>query len=319
MIDARIWSAAALAALAAAALSTPSLAVGPDVAVSQRVKTLTRATPWTAAGTVPIAFETHHPQGMVKVGDAWFVSSVEIVTPTKRFPAPVGGYDRDTGEGRGHLFKIDAEGRMVADVSLGGGSIYHPGGIDFDGKYIWVPVSEYRPNSKSIIYRVDPKTMVVEEMFRYPDHIGGIVHNIDGNTLHGVSWGSRRFYRWVLGPQGKVTNANVPREELRKPNRSHDIDYQDCKYLGRSEMLCGGLNTYQPKKDGPRFALGGFEIVDLILDRPVHQVPVELWTDSGLPMTQNPFWIEMQGGTLRAYFMPEDSKSTIYIYEIGGN
>ena len=44
--------------------------------------------------------------------------------------------------------------------------------------------------------------------------------------------------------------------------------------------------------DGPRFALGGFEIVDLRTDQAVYQVPVELWTESGLPMTFNPFWIE---------------------------
>ena len=53
-----------------------------------------------------------------------------------------------------------------------------------------------------------------------------------------------------------------------------------------------GLNMYQPKKDGPRFALGGFEIVDLTSNQAIYQVPVELWTEGGLPMTYNPFWIE---------------------------
>jgi hypothetical protein len=60
-----------------------------------------------------------------------------------------------------------------------------------------VPVAEYRPNSRSIVYRVDPATMKADEVFRFPDHIGGIVRNTDDNTLHGVSWGSRRFYRWT--------------------------------------------------------------------------------------------------------------------------
>lgn len=308
----------AVAALAIAVVTTGALAVGPDVAVSDRVKQLTRATPWKQTATIPVNFNTHHPQGMVKIGDTYYVSSVEIITPTKRYPTAVGGYDRDTGEGKGHLFKIDGKGNLLADLPLGEGSIYHPGGIDFDGKYIWVPVAEYRPNSKAIIYRVDPKTMKAEEVFRYDDHIGGIVHNTDDGTLHGVSWGSRRFYRWILDPKGKVTNADVAPEALRKPNRSLYIDYQDCKFVGRSEMLCSGLNNYQPKKDGPRFSLGGFEIVDLVLNRPVYQVPVEQWTESGLPMTQNPFWIEISSGTLRAYFMPEDEKSTIYVYEIGG-
>jgi hypothetical protein len=76
---------------------------------------------------------------------------------------------------------------------------------------------------------------------------------------------------------------------LRVPNRSHYIDYQDCKYLGGREALCSGLNMYQPKKDGPRFALGGSEIVDLTANQAIYQVPVELWTEGGLPMTYNPF------------------------------
>jgi len=310
----RAFLTALAAALLAAGAST-AMSAGPDLVVSDRVKQLTRPVPWKQVETITVGFNTYHPQGMVKVGNDWFVSAVDIKTPTTRYPSPVGGYDRDTGEGAGHLFRFDAKGTLITDMTLGEGSIYHPGGIDFDGKYIWVPVSEYRPNSRSIIYRVDPKTMAREEVLRYPDHIGGIVHNTDDNALHGVSWGSRRFYRWMLTPQGKVLNADVPAEELRKPNRAHYIDYQDCKYVGRREMLCAGLNNYQPKKDGPRFSLGGFEIVDLVLNRAVFQMPVELWTESGLPMTQNPFWIEPTRGGLRAYFMPEDEKSTIYVYE----
>jgi len=112
-----------------------------------------------------------------------------------------------------------------------------------------------------------------------------------------------------------VSNAGTPPEQLRALNRSHYIDYQDCKYLGGQEALCSGLNMYQPKKDGPRFALGGFEIVDLAANQAIYQVPVELWTEGGLPMTYNPFWIEATSNGLRAYFMPEDEKSTLYVYE----
>jgi hypothetical protein len=266
--------------------------------------------------SIPVNFNTHHPQGMVKIGDAFFVSAVEIRTPTKRFAQPQGGYDRDTGEGAAHLFKFDSKGNLITDLALGEGSVYHPGGIDYDGRSIWVPVAEYRPNSRAIIYRVDPQTMKATEVFRYGDHVGGVVHNTDDNTLHGVTWGSRRFYRWTLDNEGRVTNANTPPEQLRVLNRSHYIDYQDCKYLGRREMLCSGLNNYQPKKDGPRFSLGGLEIVDVSTNQATYQIPVEQWTDSGLPMTYNPFWIEPTASGLRAYFMPEDEKSTIYVYEI---
>ena len=290
-------------------------AVDQGAVVSERVKKLTRAVKWTSVAAIPINFNTYHPQGMVKIGDVFFVSTVDIRKQTTRYAQLQDGYDRDTGEGVGHLIKFDAKGNLIADLTLGEGSVYHPGGMDYDGKWLWVPTAEYRPNSHAILYKVDPTTMKATEVLRYGDHIGGLVYNTENKTLHGVSWGSRRFYRWTFDNDGKVSNAGTRPEDLRVANRSHYIDYQDCKYLAGKEALCSGLNMYQQKKDGPRFALGGFEIVDLTANQAIYQVPVELWTDSGLPMTYNPFWIEPTANGLRAYFMPEDEKSTLYVYE----
>jgi hypothetical protein len=292
-----------------------SSAVAASELVAERIQKLTRAVRWRPVATIPINFKTHHPQGMVKIGDTFFVSSVEITVPPTRFPEPKDGYDRDTGQGAGHLFKIDAKGNLLGSVKLGEGAMYHPGGIDYDGRHIWVPVAEYRPNSRAIIYRVDPQAMTATEVFRFGDHIGGIVHNTDDKTLHGVSWGSRRFYKWTLGGDGKVTNADTPPETLRVPNRAHYIDYQDCHYLGGRRMLCSGLNNYRLVADGPVFPLGGLEIIDLRTDQAVYQVPVELWSPSGKPMTQNPFWVEATESGLRAYFMPDDDNSTLFVYE----
>jgi hypothetical protein len=41
-----------------------------------------------------------------------------------------------------------------------------------------------------------------------------------------------------------------------------------------------------------------------------------VWTASGLDMTHNPVWIEPSASGLRAYFMPEDDASTLYVYEV---
>ena len=82
---------------------------------------------------MPIEFRTFHPQGMVKIGETLFVSSVEVKVPTKRLSLAGGRYDRDAGEGVGHLFKIDMAGNLLADLTLGEETIYHPGGIDYDG------------------------------------------------------------------------------------------------------------------------------------------------------------------------------------------
>jgi hypothetical protein len=283
---------------------------------ADRVMQLTRDSPWKPVGSVPIAFATHHPQGMVRIGETYYVSSVEVKVPTRRLPASDGGYDRDAGAGVAHLFKFDASGHLIADVTLGEGTIYHPGGIDYDGTYIWVPVAEYRPNSRSIVYRVKPETMQPEEIIRFKDHIGAIVHDTDSNTLHGVSWGSRRFYRWKVGRDGKVKETGAAPERLRTLNTSHYLDYQDCKYAGAGRMLCTGVTEIRQKPDSPPFRLGGIELVSLADGRPLHQVPLLLWTDGGMDMTHNPVWLAPTATGLRGYFMPDDNNSTLYIYEV---
>ena len=279
--------------IAAAIAALSAVQSDPRSIVADRVMTLTRASTWTLVASVPIAFRTFHPQGMVKIGEALFISSVEVI-------------DRDAAKGVGHLFKIDKAGNLIADLRLGEAAMYHPGGIDYDGRGIWVPVAEYRPDSRTIVYRVDPATMKATEAFRVADHVGAIIHNTDEDTLHGVSWGSRRFYRWTIGgvPRGVTLNT------------SHYLDYQDCKYAGSRRMLCTGVAEFRQTRDGPAFRLGGIDLVSLADGRPLHQAPVLLWTAGGLDMTHNPVWIEPSAAGLRAYFMPDDDRSTLYIYDV---
>jgi Family of unknown function (DUF6454) len=282
----------------ACALAALAGSVGAHVAtaVAERVAALTRATKWTRVSATPIAFNTFHPQGLVKIGETLFLSSVEV-------------HDREAGRGVGHLFKLDAGGRKIAELTLGEGSIYHPGGIDFDGHNIWVPVAEYRPDSRSIVYRVDPASMTATEVLRARDHIGAIVRDTDDGSLHGVSWGSRRFYRWPFDRAGKAA------EPTRRLNPSHYLDYQDCKYAGGHRMVCTGVTELRTAPGAPPFRLGGIDLIDLHDGRPLHQSPIQLWTPGGLDMTHNPVWLEPTATGLRAYFIPEDERSTIYVYE----
>jgi len=275
--------------------------------LAEKIVKLRPDTPWKQVAAVKLQFPSFHPQGMVKIGDYFFMSSVEVTRKRQ---------NNDGGEGIGHLFKFDATGKLTAKISLGEGLIYHPGGIDFDGQFIWVPVAEYRPNSRSIVYKVDPKTMKATEVMRFEEHIGGIVHNTEANTLNGVSWGSRSFYRWKLNANGNVTNPTVSPDQIRINNPSYYIDYQDCHYIGQHKMLCGGLHSYKTSPDAVAFRLGGLEVVNLADNRPIHQVPLSLWSPTGAPMTNNPFWIETTPDGLRAYFVPDDDDaSTLFVYE----
>lgn len=282
-----------------------------DTELAGRIARLTRASEWRPAGAVPLAFPTHHPQGMVRVGGNFVMSSVEILEPTVRLAAAQGGPDRTPGRGRGFLFEYDAAGRLLREVRLGEGDMYHPGGIDFDGAHIWVPVAEYRPDSRAIVYRVDPASLAAEAVLRHEDHLGAIVHAHDRGTLHAASWGGRRYWDWPLDAAGRPGPAGGPRV-----NPSHYVDFQDCHYLGGGRMLCSGLAGYRTGPDAPSFALGGIEIVDVADGRPVFQLPVPLWTPSGRPMTQNPFWAETHGAGVRFRFVPEDDVSTMYVYDV---
>ena len=274
---------------------------------------LTKSTNWKLVETIKLKFNTYHPQGMVKIGDHFYLSSVEIVERPRKFDQPVEGYDRTPGKGVGHLFKFGIDGELISSVTLGEGIAYHPGGIDYDGQWIWVPVAEYRPDSSSIIYRVDPDTMRATEVFRFNDHIGGIVHNIEDKTLRGVSWESRRFYTWHLNERLNLRDPSAPSDRLRRLNGSHYIDYQDCHYVRRSHMLCGGVSWYETPMG--RVPFGGLELLDLESQLAVHQVPVPLWVNSNTVMTYNPYYFEVHEGNIRFYFAPEDNETTVFVYD----
>jgi hypothetical protein len=288
----------------------------PRPATADLIARLSRASVWTLERTVPMAFTTHHPQGLVKIGDRLFISAVEIKVPTRRSANRSDGFDRDAGEGVGHLFEATMAGALVADQIVGEGTMYHPGGIDFDGTHIWMTVAEYRPNSRSIVYRVDPATRKATEVFRFADHLGAIVRDPDDNTLHAVSWGSRWFYRFALDAAGRATNASAKPETLRTANPSHYVDYQDCKHAGARRMLCSGIAEVPRGGSERPLQLGGLDLIDLRSGLPVHQVPIGLTTPSGASMTRNPSFVEAAGSVLRVYFLPEDDSSTLYIYTV---
>ena len=287
--------------------------------IIQHVKSLNRSTNWKLVDAVELNFLTFHPQGMVKIGEYFLMSSVEVIVQPEKFKTLRDGYDRTSGKGIGHLFKFDQKGNLLSQITLGDGIIYHPGGIDYDGKYIFVPVAEYRPNSRSIIYRVDPVTLDAVKLFRFNDHIGAVVLNTWSRTLHGVSWGSRRFYTWKLDQWtgslnfSEVSEYEVPEYEM-KLNGNHYIDYQDCHYIPDHYMLCSGLNKFIIRGE-EEIAFGGLDLIDLDLQVAVHQIPINDRVKPDLVMTNNPFYFEMHDNHIRFYFIPEDDESKLYIYD----
>ena len=281
---------------------------------------ITNASQWNLIKTIKLNFCTYHPQGLVKIGDFFYLSSVEKIIPPEKFEMPQNGYDRSTGTGTGYLFKFNNTGDLISQITLGDSIIHHPGGIDFDGERIWVPVAEYRPNSSSIIYRIDPNTLESEKLFGFNDHIGALACDKYNNTLIGVSWGSRKFYIWEIGcfrEPAKLERENentIPKYKM-KLNGNFYIDYQDCHYAGSCYLICGGLKKYSIEGLG-KFAFGGLDLIDLKSYVPIHQIPINLHISPELVLANNPFYFEKIEDQLRFYFIPEDNESQIYIYDV---
>lgn len=269
---------------------------GHDDAVASSIMATSRTTAWKPMGALPLRFNTHHPQGLVVTDDRIYLSSVEIIEPTTRYPSPVDGMDRSPGKGVGHLFVMDRKGNLLKDIRLGEGDMYHPGGIDTDGRNIWVSVAQYRPNSSAIIYRVDLRTLEAQRMFDVKDHVGGLVYDRASRTLVGNTWGSRRFYEWNL--RGRQLDTWL--------NPSHFIDYQDCKYVQRRKALCTGV-TVLPTLSGAPYELGGYALLDLRKRTILHEVPFQYPSPGGHVVTRNPVTFKASGNRLTMFAAPDDA------------
>ncbi|KAL1974859.1 hypothetical protein VTN31DRAFT_5063 [Thermomyces dupontii] len=159
------------------------------------------STEWKLISKTPIEGDTGEPEGMVLVGnDRLFVSSGQWTEPTERYNQTINGTDCSPGAGFMHLLLYDTQGHLLANSSLTkpGEIEYHGGGLDYDGRYIWITLSQYRPNSTATIARIDPLTLKSERLFRTNDHNGGIVHDTVTDNLVTLSWGSRNATTWSL-------------------------------------------------------------------------------------------------------------------------
>ena len=262
---------------------------------------------WTLLERTPLQFPVYHPQGMTRVGEHFFMSSVEVLQAPQRLENPDSDFDRTSGRGIGHLFKFNAHGELLAHTTLGEGTLYHPGGMDFDGEQLWIPVAEYRPNSHSVIYRVDPDTLDATEALRIEDHLGAVVHNPIDRNLYAASWGSRHLYQ--IDPFGdRYEAAFVSKSE----KRGSDVDYQDCQLLSSDHLLCSGIASVVVEENSRR-TIGGIEILNIPGLFVQHKIRVNGTSPGGEFLTRNPFYFEMTlEGRGLFYFVPEDDTAALY-------
>ena len=292
--------------VAATSLPTSTAATSEhhDGDLARDFSSVDRNTAWKLADTIHLDFPTFHTEGLAVTPDHLFLSAVEILEPTRKYPTPVGGYDRTPGKGVGHLFVMDRQGHLQKDIMLGEGDMYHPGGIDFDGTERLgprrpVPARQQRDHLPR--RRHDPgRPQAVRGRGPLRRHRAGrATGHLVGNT-----WGSRRFDEWDLPGQADSKPGSNP---------SFFIDYQDCQYVPTAKMICGGVTNLPqtPTAGGDRGDLRARRHGD---DRPaqptsvLREMPFQQWSSAGHVMTRNPFKLAADGNHLTMWAAPDNGE-----------
>ena len=81
-----------------------------NTALAEAFDGVDRNTAWHQTGKLKLNFPTYHTGGIAFSEDHIFLSAVQILEPTTKFPSPQNGFDRTPGKGIGHLFVMDKAG-----------------------------------------------------------------------------------------------------------------------------------------------------------------------------------------------------------------
>ncbi len=221
-----------------------------------------------------LGFFTGHVQGIAFSKKNLFLSAV------------------DKEEKVGYLFKIDPKTYYLIDqIKMKIGNIFHPGGISFNGEYLYLPLAGYKPHSSTIILKIDPDTMEPVSSFVVNDHIGAVTTDGEG-FIFGMNWDARDIYIWD-------TSGNL----LKTFPNKQKIAYQDIEY-SNGILYCSGIKIHTLM--GGRVDLYKFDRNTLTLTLKESLSMPQLETDKVRSIASEA--MTLKEGYL--YFVPEDFPKT---------
>ena len=166
------------------------------------------------------------------------------------------------------------QGKLLKDIVLGEDDMYHPGGMDFDGRKVWVPVAQYRPTAAR---SSTPSTRTLEVHGAVPrrDHIGGSCRPHDGTSSA------------TAGDPGSSPVEQSKRTRARRPGQPQPLHRLPGLRVRRpaQDALRGRHQPAQTPLRGTAatFELGGLALTDLARPTIVHEVPFQKWSTAGHP------------------------------------
>ncbi|KAK5678802.1 hypothetical protein LTS10_008457 [Elasticomyces elasticus] len=146
--------------------------------------------------------------------------------------------------------------------------------------------------------RIADATLTPEGALEY--HNGGI--DFDGQHI----WCTIAQYR----PNTTAYVARVDPTTMNPRTMLHIKDHQ-----GSIVHDVKTNNIYTLNWGSRIFNLGGIALVDANTMFALAEVPVQMTSFTGYPVTQNPVEVAVVDGKLRLYFMPDQHNSTLFVYE----
>lgn len=190
-------------------------------------------------------------------------------------------------------------------------SLDHPGGLQFDGERLWIPISESQRGGRTLVRAYSLKSLVpgksapFEREFTVEDHIGALAVFSDRQLMLGANWDTEKVYIWNTAGQLQRTlsGKELQSRQLgvgRNENGEPGLAVQDWK-VQENRLFAAGLVKQTQGVVHSRL----IEFVDFlgnnVQSRSFHigrQENVELCNEG----------MTVQGGNI--YFLPEDLGET---------
>jgi hypothetical protein len=270
--------------------------------VTSKLLSTTESSEWELVDSLELKFKSDHPQGILRIGDRWFLSSVRLHRTDEGKPDP-------STEGKGFLIEVERDGDSLKEkgrLELCDGLVFHPGGMATEGTVIYVPVSEYRPDSSCHIYKVDvEKFEVIGDPIQFADHVGALCIDPERRRIFGMSWASRRIYIWDY--DWNLLHMNL--------NPIENVAYQDIDFVGGNTLACGGVWTFD--LGGEKVEIGGLDLIDATTWLPQHRIMVTTKTRTGKLLVNNAFSHKLVYPDLFLAFVPDDDEdSRVEVYRV---
>ncbi|NCN27304.1 hypothetical protein GW915_06990 [bacterium] len=274
----------------------------------------------------PTEHPTHHPQGLVKIGNHFYISTVDKAGK------------RSSEHQNGYVYKLHFDSKKLRLTSVAQKRLsifvegeaqreFHPGGMDFDPlrNAIIIPLSQYRAHSTTTFLALDPETLSTKELLADSDHYGSII--CVGDALLATTWHAESLR--LLTQEDRYDLGKMP------------ASYQDCKFIHSLEKdkhtyiyaLCGGLHRkgsiyWKAKLSLPEYIKDGFlDLIEIQVDSTLNKCKINRLGSKvvdiidGLPLTHNTLAVEQvkidsKNSHLRFYFSPHDNENTkLFAYD----